>query len=209
MVEDDATLVRLYQRTLRAYRVRCVDSGTAALRAMAEGVPDLIILDHDLADGEKGADFLPRLKAAAAHVPVILVSGALDVEDQLRVLQGPLPAHYVRQKPLQLADLVALIDGALAECGLGETVKMLQSLERSEKIDSHEPVRRFTERLARQHELLNRLRKATERPSVSALSREFSVSRKTIQRDLRDLVLRGQVDADVYPEAGHRGSDDR
>ena len=89
---------------------------------------------------------------------------------------------------------------ALAECGLGETVRILKSLEHAEKIESNEPERRFTERLARQHEILNRLRKAVDRPNVSALAREFNVARKTIQRDLQDLVQRGQIDPALYPE---------
>jgi predicted HTH transcriptional regulator len=83
---------------------------------------------------------------------------------------------------------------------MGEAVAMLRSLERAERIETHEPERLFTERLARQHQIVNQLREASERPNVSALARQFSVSRKTIQRDLTDLVHRGQLDRDLYPE---------
>ena len=82
----------------------------------------------------------------------------------------------------------------------GALVQMLRSLERAEKIENNEPERRFTERLERQHEIINRLRKTNERPNVSALAREFNVARKTIQRDLADLVQRGQIDPAVYPD---------
>jgi transcriptional antiterminator len=92
------------------------------------------------------------------------------------------------------------VDRALNECGMGEAVKMLRSLERAEKVESNEPERRFTERLERQHQIMNRLRAAKQRANVSALSREFNVSRKTIQRDLQDLLQRGQIDPAVYPE---------
>ena len=61
--------------------------------------------------------------------------------------------------------------------------------------------RLFTERLARQHLIINLLRNASERPNVSALARRFSVSRKTIQRDLADLAKRGQVDPGQYPDS--------
>jgi len=61
-------------------------------------------------------------------------------------------------------------------------------------------VMRFVERLARQHELLKRLRGASDKPNISALAREFNVARKTIHRDLHDLIQRGQLDAAVYPE---------
>jgi len=122
------------------------------------------------------------------------------VRQQLGALQGPLAAHYVLQKPVQLDEFEATVAHALEECGLGETVKMLRSLERAEKIESNEPERRFTERLARQHEILNRLRSAPQRPNVSALAREFKVARKTIQRDLHDLLTRRQLDPRVYPD---------
>jgi twitching motility two-component system response regulator PilG len=201
VVEDDPNQFRLYAKVLKGYRLTCVVTGTAALKALEEELPDLIILDHVLAGGERGADFLPRLKEAAAHVPVIVVSGTLDIQGQLDALQGPAGAHYVLEKPVRAAELSAIVEKALSECGLGETVRALQSLERAEKIESNEPERRFTERLARQHLILNLLRRSTERANVSALARQFKVDRKTIRRDLCDLVQRGQLKAEVCSEA--------
>ena len=200
IVEDDPQQLRLYAKALRSYRLTCVASGTAALLALAEQPFDLILLDHILAQGEKGTEFLPRFKEAAAHVPVIVISGTLDIRGQLAALQGPLAAHYVLEKPVKLDDLEATVETALRDCGLGETVRMLKSLEQAEKIESNEPERRFTERLARQHEILNRIRASGERPNVSALAREFNVARKTIQRDLHDLVQRRQLAAALFPE---------
>jgi hypothetical protein len=37
-------------------------------------------------------------------------------------------------------------------------------------------------------------------PSASRASREYNVSRKTIIRDLRDLIHRRQLPAGIYPE---------
>ena len=200
IVEDDPQQLRLYSKALRGSRLTCVGTGTAALRALAEAVPDLIVLDHALAEGECGTDFIPRLKERAAHVPIIVISGTLGLADQLKALQGPLAAHYVLTKPIRLDELETTVDRALNECGMGEAVKMLRSLERAEKVESNEPERRFTERLERQHQIMNRLRAAQTRANVSALSREFNVSRKTIQRDLQDLLQRGQIDRAAYPE---------
>lgn len=91
----------------------------------------------------------------------------------MQTLQGPLSAHYVLEKPVKLEQLEMSVERALTDCGFGETVKVLRSLEQAEKI---EPERRFTERLARQHEILNRLRATNEKPNVSALAREFNVA---------------------------------
>jgi DNA-binding NtrC family response regulator len=201
VVEDDPNQFRLYGKVLKGYRLTCVVNASAALKALQERLPDLIILDHVLADGERGTDFLPRLKEVAAHVPVIVVSGTLDIHEQLQALQGPRSAHYVLEKPVRAADLAALVEKALAECGFGETVRALQSLERAEKIESNEPERRFVERLARQHEILNQLRRAKEPANISALARQFNVDRKTIRRDLCDLVQRGQLEGRFCHEA--------
>jgi DNA-binding NtrC family response regulator len=200
IVEDDPKQLKLYGKALRGYRLTCVSTGHAALAAIAETRPDLIILDNVLDEGEKGLDFLPKLKSVAAHVPVIMISGTLQIREKLAALQGPRSAHYILEKPVDLDELDRTVEIALTECGLGEAVAALQSLERAEKIESSEPDRRFTERLARQHELIKRLRGASERPNISGLARDFNVSRKTIIRDLQDLIRRGQLPEEIYPE---------
>lgn len=200
IVEDDPTQLKIYKKALPNYQLTCAATGSAALEAVGNAKPDLIILDHVLAAGEKGAEFLPRLKAAAAHVPIIMISGTLKIREKLAALQGPRSAHYVLEKPVDLDELDRVIEVALTECGLGETIAALQSLERAEKIDASEPDRRFTERLARQHCLLKRLRGTTERPNISGFARELNVSRKTIIRDLHDLIRRGQLPQEIYPE---------
>ena len=48
--------------------------------------------------------------------------------------------------------------------------------------------------------MIKRLRGSNERPNISSLSREFNVSRKTIIRDLQDLIRRGQLPEEIYPE---------
>lgn len=202
IVEDDPQQLRLYAQVLGQYRLVCVSTGSAALAALAERVPDVILLDHILAQGELGLAFLPRLKEIAAHVPVIVVSGTLGIADQLKALQGPRSAHYVLEKPVDIDQLEQTVRTALAECGLGEAVSALRSLERAELLEDGDRERLFTERLARQHELLKRLRGSREKPNISELAGEFHVDRKTIRRDLHDLVQRGQLDPAIYPNHG-------
>jgi len=206
VIEDDPQHIRLYNKALRGFRVTTVTTASAAVDEIREHVPDLILLDHILANGERGTEFIPALKELAAHVPIIIISGTLDITAEVAALSGPLSAHYVLRKPIQLDELEEVVARALEDCGMGEAVAMLRSLERAEKIESNEPERLFTERLSRQHAIINLLRESSERPNVSALSRQFNVSRKTIQRDLHDLVARGQLDASLYPEIGNGSS---
>jgi CheY-like chemotaxis protein len=105
IVEDDPVQIRLYSKALRGYRLTCVTSGSAALTQLGKQVPDVILLDHVLADGEYGTDFLPKLKDAAAHVPIIIISGTLDIKGRLAALQGSRSAHYVIEKPVDVLEL--------------------------------------------------------------------------------------------------------
>lgn len=209
IVEDDSKQLKLYAKALQGYRLTCVSSATAALDTLSTVRPDLILLDNILAEGERGVGFIPRLKDLAAHVPIIVISGTLNMREKLNALQGPRSAHYVLEKPVDLDELDRTVEIALTECGIGETVRTLQSLERAEKTGTYEPDRRFTERLARQHEILCRLRGETERPNISLFARDFNVARKTIIRDLHDLIKRGQLASDIYPEWNQAVSDER
>ena len=201
VIEDDPDQVVLYRKALRQHRLTCVATATEALRLLAEEVPDVIILDHVLAKAEKGTEFLPALKNLAGHVPVILITGTLDIQSQLKALQGPDSAHYLIEKPVDLEELRRVVTQALDECGMAETVRSIRSLERAERIRTNEPERLFAERLARQHEILKKLRHAeNEKANVSALAREHRVSRRTIARDLHDLISRGQLDPSICLE---------
>jgi DNA-binding NtrC family response regulator len=203
IIEDDPDQVLLYRKALKTHRLRAVSQATDALKILEEDIPDVIILDQVLAAAERGTDFLPALKALAGHVPVILITGTLDIPQQLKALQGPDAAHYLIEKPVDLDELRKVVGQALDACGLAETVRSIRSLERAEMIRTSEPERQFAERLARQHELVKRLRSdAGERANVSALAREFRVSRRTIARDLQDLIARGQLDSSLYSEEG-------
>lgn len=209
IVEDDPKQLKLYGKALRGYRLVCVSNATAALEALPEARPDLIILDNVLTEGERGIEFLPKLRTVAAHVPVVVISGTLKIREKLNALQGPRSAHYVLEKPVDLDELDRTVEIALTECGMSETIRALQSLEHAEKIESSEPDRRFTERLARQHDLLVRLRGSNDRPNISALAREHGVARKTIIRDVRDLIQRGQLPPTLYPDwTDEPGSED-
>ena len=129
-----------------------------------------------------------------------MISGTLDIKGRLDALQGSRSAHYVIEKPVDVAELRSIVHRALDECGLDEAVRTLRSLERAEKIEHNDPERRFTERLSRQNDLVKRLRGASEKPNITHLADEFKVSRKTILRDLHDLIQRGQIDESVYPD---------
>jgi DNA-binding NtrC family response regulator len=202
IIEDDPEQIRLYAQVLAGYRLTFVSTASAGLAVVNDRPPDLILLDNVLQHGETGIEFLPRLKEVAAHVPIIIISGTLDVRAQIAALSGPRSAHYVIEKPVDLEELEQTVERALNECGFAETVAALRSLENAERIEAGDRERLFTERLARQLELLRRFRcSSTRRPNISQLATEFKVDRKTIRRDLHDLSTRGQLPENILESA--------
>jgi DNA-binding NtrC family response regulator len=200
IIEDDDLQYEIYEEALADYRLIRAGSGREALAAISKSLPNLILLDHILAEGELGLDYLPELKELLPHVPILVVSGALEVQQQINALQGPRRAHYCIAKPVDLDELKQKIKTALQECGEVEIVRSFEALERSKRVDVEELLSRSTDRLSRQNEILKIVKDATQRPNVSALARRFKVARRTIIRDLQELIRRRQIDPEVFPK---------
>jgi DNA-binding NtrC family response regulator len=200
IVEDDDLQYEIYEETLDQYQLTRVRNGSQALAIIAANPPNLLILDHVLADGELGLSFLPEFKELLPFVPIIIVSGALEVHQQMHALQGPRRAHYCLPKPVDVHELKRTVAIALKECGETEVVRQFEALERAKRVDAEDLFSRSTDRLSRQNRIQEIVGKSRERPNISALARDFRVARRTIIRDLQELIRRGQLKPEVYPE---------
>jgi DNA-binding NtrC family response regulator len=200
IIEDDDLQYELYEDALHEFEISRALTGGEALEKAAKQTPNAIILDHILDEGDLGLDYLPELKELLPHVPIVVVSGALEVHQQMSALQGPRRAHYVVNKPVDLNLLVKTLRTALAECGETEVLRGFEALERSKRIDAEFLFSRSTDRLSRQTEIRRLVANASGRPNVSALARQFRVARRTIIRDLQELIRRGELPPDVFPK---------
>jgi predicted DNA-binding transcriptional regulator len=118
----------------------------------------------------------------------------------MNALQGPRRAHYCITKPVDLNELTRTVETALKECGEAEIVRQFEALERSKRVDVQELLSRSTDRLSRQTQIRQMLVATDARPNISALARQFKVARRTIIRDLQELIRRGELGAEVYPK---------
>jgi DNA-binding NtrC family response regulator len=208
IIEDDDFQYEIYEEALSKYKLVRVTSGSGALAQIPKVSPSLLILDHVLDKGELGLDFLPEFKDLLPYVPIIVVSGALEVQQQLQALQGPRRAHYCLTKPVDIRALRRTVEIALKECGENEVVRQFEALERSYRVDALDLFSRSSDRLSRQNHIREIVGKSRERPNISALAREFGVARRTIIRDLQELIRRGQLKPEVYPEWEHPPEED-
>ncbi len=208
VVEDDDLQYEIYEDALAKFHLVRVRNGTEALARIPLCHPDLLILDHVLSEGELGLSFLPQFKHLLPFVPVLVVSGALEVHQQIQALQGPRRAHYCLTKPVDIHELKRTVETALAECGEKELVRQIEALERSHRADALELFSRSTDRVQRQNRIQEQVNRSPERPNISALARQFGVARRTIIRDLQELIRRGQLKPEAYPEWETPGEED-
>jgi len=118
LIIDDESLVRTQLRRLlelRGYQVAEAADGRSGIAAVADGRPDLVILDMTMPD-LNGAEVLRQVRASGSRVPVIVSSGYLDVAVERRLPQGEFQAFLA--KPYGATDLTAAIDRALNDRSL-------------------------------------------------------------------------------------------
>ena len=200
IIEDEDLQYEIYEECLGQFELKRARSGTEAIKYASNFVPEVIVLDHVLENEELGLDFLPDFKQLMPHVPIVVVSGALEVQQQIEALQGPRRAHYCLPKPVDIHVLKNTIQTAVSECGEKEVIKQFESLERSKRSDIETLLSRSIDRLSRQHQIRLRLEDSKQRPNISALAREYRVARRTIIRDLQEMIRRGELDPSVYPK---------
>jgi two-component system OmpR family response regulator len=112
VVDDEPNISALLSATLRlvAFDVRVADSGHAALIAVQEFEPDLIVLDVMLPDVD-GFEVARRLRAAGHRVPVLFLTARDAVEDRILGLSAGADDYVT--KPFSLEEVVLRIRAIL------------------------------------------------------------------------------------------------
>jgi two-component system KDP operon response regulator KdpE len=110
VVEDEPALARALAITLRArrYDVDVAHSGTAALDAVANRHPDLVVLDLGLPDLD-GMEVLRALRGWT-QVPVVVLSARQTSDDRVEALDGGADDYVT--KPFGMDELLARIRAA-------------------------------------------------------------------------------------------------
>ena len=108
LVEDSAELAEgiRYNLDLEGYEVRVAGDGPAALVAMREFTPDLVILDVML-PGMDGFQVLRAVREAGVLVPVMMLTARGEEADKVRAFR--LDADQYVTKPFRLFELLERI----------------------------------------------------------------------------------------------------
>lgn len=113
-VEDEANIRELVVYTLETtgFEARGFEEGTSFFEALAEELPELILLDIML-PGEDGMEILKKLKASARtkDIPVIMVTAKGAEYDKVMGLDGGADDYVT--KPFGMMELVSRIRAVL------------------------------------------------------------------------------------------------
>ncbi len=111
IVEDDPDICDLLKRVLEAdgYEVETATDSAGALKAVAEGAPDLVLLDVVLG-GEDGRDLLVKLRQKS-DVPAVFLTGRGLEGDRIAGLRMGADDYIV--KPFSRGELSARIETVL------------------------------------------------------------------------------------------------
>jgi len=112
VVDDEPTIGEVVSRYLEraGYEARVAEDGLAALEAVAERPPDLIVLDLML-PGLDGLEVMRRVRAEDRSSAIILLTAKGDESDRIVGLRLGADDYVV--KPFSPAELVARVDAVL------------------------------------------------------------------------------------------------
>ena len=115
--DDDAREALRLALEARGASLRCVNDGAAALAAIRERPPDVVISDISM-PGEDGHAFLKKLRALppqrGGRTPAVALTAHGRPEDRLRTLRAGFQIHVTKPAPPhELATVVARLGARL------------------------------------------------------------------------------------------------
>ncbi len=106
------------------FEVEVAEDGQAALDQVLRTAPDVLVTDLQM-PGMDGMELLERARAAHPELVVVMVTGVSDVDVAVRAMQKG-AEHYLT-KPLQLDELLVVIERAMARRRLQSEASELRS----------------------------------------------------------------------------------
>ncbi len=128
IIEDDVVFQRALKRALEpaGHKVSTADTGHSGLAMLKEHMPDVVLLDLILEDGDlDGLEVLARTRALNSELPIIIMTGHACVETAVEAMK--LGASDYVQKPLNIDEVLLLIDRSIEVVNLRRELDRLRS----------------------------------------------------------------------------------
>lgn len=128
VIDDDSDILKVLKANLELYGFQAItaDSWAKAKEVLALQLPDLIILDLTLPDGD-GIDICLNLKKEYPRVPVIMLTARDSLSDKVMGLESGADDYMV--KPFETLELIARVKACLRRSLPTEKKIMISGLE--------------------------------------------------------------------------------
>lgn len=137
-VEDDASIrdIEIYTLTSVGYETRGFSDGASFFDALAEELPELVILDVML-PGMDGVEILRRIKESprTCSLPVIMATAKGMEYDKIKSLD--LGADDYLVKPFGMMEMVSRVKAVLRRCKPAESQRLLRAGGLVVNLDEH------------------------------------------------------------------------
>jgi two-component system nitrogen regulation response regulator GlnG len=119
IIDDDRSIRWVFEKALKREGLlhRIFEDAESALRALDDDTPAVVLSDIRM-PGLDGIEFMSRLKARHAKLPVIIMTAYSDLDSAVSAFQGG--AFEYLPKPFDINHALALIHRAIEESGHGE-----------------------------------------------------------------------------------------
>ena len=125
VVDDELNALKAMRSLLAAegYEVTTASNGKEALDSMAASTPDVVVTDLRMPEID-GLELLRRARESHGDIPVIVVTAFGAVDTAVEAMRAG-AADYL-QKPIQIEELLVVLDRVLAYSRTREEVKRLR-----------------------------------------------------------------------------------
>lgn len=183
LVDDETAILDTLQILFRGegYSVAVANSGKAALKALEDEAPDLVLTDIRM-PGAGGLEVLARAQEVDGEMAVILMTAQASLQSAMRAVNEG--AYYYLQKPFANDELLAICRRAVEARQLRvENKRLKKEIKRQRRSTSGRPIgrsRQFTE-------LLKLAETVAPTNSTVLLSGESGTGKEVIARYIHEL----------------------
>jgi two-component system response regulator MprA len=116
VVDDDRAVRDALRRvlTLAGYEVQAAESGTEAIEAVVQAVPDAVVLDVGMPDVD-GLEVCKRLRMLGNRVPILMLTARVEISDRVAGLDAGADDYLA--KPFDVEELKARLRALLRRSG--------------------------------------------------------------------------------------------
>lgn len=112
VIDDDADILKVLKANLELHNLNVItaESWTEGQKALSSGIPDVLILDLMLPDGD-GVDICRALRTQYPVLPIIMLTAKDKISDKVIGLESGADDYVV--KPFETLELIARIKACL------------------------------------------------------------------------------------------------